>query len=230
MPPETSTASTAALEGPQAALPKQTPKQRKREFRKDRRRRRRIAERIATDPTLTDTTKTVAANVLAYSDDSAKPAYPSMAAIAAGASCVQRSARRCVADLVEGGYIKRIQRPIASRRNATNLYYFCEPPGAPPAHREGQRRRPRTRKGCSDRRTRGASEPAKQLPNPPSTGPGYPQPPAPRSKTRPKPASRPGPAVPPPFRPLEPTPEADPAVARAHLHAARNHLRSVPLN
>jgi len=229
MSPEALATPTEAVEG----SPRRTPKQRKRDFRKDRRRRRRITERIAADPTLTDCTKTVALAALRYSDDTAKPAFPSMAAIAEAASCQRRSARRCIVDLVEAGYIKRIERPIAARRNATNLYYFREPPGQAPVHREGQRRRPRRRLGrepqncSSDRRTRETSEPAEQLPNHSTTGPGCPQPPAPRSKTRSKPTTRPGPAVPAVFQPLEPTPEADPEVVQANLRAAREQLRAL---
>ena len=67
-------------------------KQRKRDFRRDRRRRRRISERLVLDPTLTDCTKTVALAALRYSDNSAKPVYPAMEAIAAAASCQRRSA------------------------------------------------------------------------------------------------------------------------------------------
>lgn len=223
---------TSLLADPQTSS-RRTPKQRRRDFRRDVRRRRRITERIAADPTLTDCTKTVALAALRYSDDTAKPAFPSMGAIAEAASCQRRSARRCIVDLIEAGYIKRIERPMAARRNATNLYYFREPPGQPPAHREGQRRRPRRRLGrdpqncSSDRRTRETSEPAEQLPNRLTPGPGYPQPPAHRSKTRAKTTVRPGPAVPAVFLPVEPIPEADPELVQASLRAARERLHAL---
>jgi len=202
MPPEAAVAPSEALGEPQAPAAQRNAKQRKRDFRRDRRRRRRIAERLAADPTLTDCTKTVALAALRYSDDSAKPVYPAMEAIAAAASCQRRSARRCMVDLVEAGYVRRIQRPIAARRNATNLYYFCEPLGAPAGHRDGQRRRPRTRIGripsgaqnrSSDRGTGESPEPAEQVPNPASTGPSASAPSAPPSKTEPRSSPQPPP-------------------------------------
>jgi hypothetical protein len=250
MPPE---AALAPTEAPSAAQKPAEPtsttrpaqrnaKQRKRDFRRDRRRRRRISERLAADPTLTDCTKTVALAALAYSDDSAKPVYPSVGAIAAAASCQRRSARRCLVDLVEAGYIRRIQRPIAARRNATNLYYFCEPLGAPPPHREGQRRRSRTRIGripenpsnndtqdsqnpSSHRRTPESPEPAEQVPNPTPTEPSASAPSASSRKTNAKVSTRPRPPAPRPFQPPESTPETDPTIAQAHLRAARELLR-----
>ncbi|MDQ6727828.1 MAG: hypothetical protein M3066_16935, partial [Actinomycetota bacterium] len=122
MPPEdalaamegSSAPSEPAAPGGAAPSTQRTAKQAKRDFRRDRRRRRRISERLVLDPTLTDCTKTVALAALRYSDDSAKPVYPAMEAIAAAASCHRRSARRCMVDLVEAGYIRRIQRPIAA--------------------------------------------------------------------------------------------------------------------
>ncbi len=244
MPPE---AALAALEGSSSpsepaapagagapATAQRTAKQRKRDFRRDRRRRRRISERLAIDPTLTDCTKTVALAALRYSDDSAKPVYPSVGAIAQAASCQRRSARRCLVDLVEAGYIRRIQRPIAARRNATNLYYFCEPLGAPAAHRDGQRRRPRTRIGripsetqdqaqnpSSHRRTAASPKPAKQVPNPASTEPSASAPSASDSETTKNAPPRPG----------SPTSTADSSsqpnltLAHTHLRAARDTLR-----
>ena len=254
MPPEAALALPAAPSSPQqptapsAAVPatQRTAKQRKRDFRRDRRRRRRISERLAADPTLTDCTKTVALAALRYSDDSAKPVYPSVGALAAAASCQRRSARRCIVDLVEAGYIRRIQRPIAARRNATNLYYFCEPLGPPAGHREGQRRRPRTRIGripsdqantdtldrnqdsqnpSSHRRTPESPEPAEQVPNPPPMEPSASAPSASSRKTTAKFTARPRPPAPAPFQPPQPTPEPNPSIARTHLQAARDALR-----
>lgn len=251
MPPEAALSPSEAHSGPQrsAAPPglgptaQRTAKQRKRDFRRDRRRRRRISERLAADPTLTDCTKTVALAALAYSDDSAKPVYPSVGAIAAAASCQRRSARRCLVDLVEAGYIRRIQRPIAARRNATNLYYFCEPLGAPLAHREGQRRRPRTRTGpipadlsnneasenqnpSSARRTPESPEPAEQVPNPTPTEPSAHAPSASSQKTTATFSTRPRPPAPAPFQPPESTPEPNPTMAKTHLQAARELLKA----
>jgi len=244
MPPEAALALTEAPSGPgePAAPAQRTAKQRKRDFRRDRRRRRRISERLAADPTLTDCTKTVALAALRYSDDSAKPVYPSVGAIAEAASCQRRSARRCLVDLVEAGYIRRIQRPIAARRNATNLYYFCEPLGPPAPHREGQRRRPRTRIGrippnqsssetqdsqnpSSHRRTPESPEPAEQVPNPTPTEPSASAPSASSQKTTAKFSTRPRPPAPRTFQPPESTPQPDPTIAMAHLQAARDALR-----
>ncbi len=253
MPPEdalaamegSSAPSEPAAPGGAAPSTQRTAKQAKRDFRRDRRRRRRISERLVLDPTLTDCTKTVALAALRYSDDSAKPVYPAMEAIAAAASCHRRSARRCMVDLVEAGYIRRIQRPIAARRNATNLYYFCEPLGPPPPHREGQRRRPRTRLGrlppdardsptnpanttasgaqnpSSHRRTAASPEPAEQVPNRPSTEPSASAPSASDSETTENTHPRPG----------SPTTTPDSAsqpnltLAHTHLQAARDTLR-----
>jgi len=250
MPPEAALASTEAPSGPQKpatsatspSTPARNAKQRKRDFRRDRRRRRRISERLVADPTLTDCTKTVALAALRYSDDSAKPVYPSVGALAIAASCQRRSARRCLVDLVEAGYIRRIQRPIAARRNATNLYYFCEPLGAPPIHREGQRRRPRTRIGripsnlsdnetseaqnpSSHRRTPESPEPAKQVPNPTPMEPRASAPSASSQKNTAKFSTRPRPPAPAPFQPPESNPEPNPTLARTHLQAARDLLK-----
>lgn len=249
MPPEAALAPTQAPSGPQtpAAPPAPTDvpaaqrnaKQRKRDFRRDRRRRRRISERLVADPTLTDCTKTVALAALAYSDDSAKPVYPSVGALAAAASCQRRSARRCIVDLVEAGYVRRIQRPIAARRNATNLYYFCEPLGAPAPHRDGQRRRPRTRIGrvppepqdpgtagtqnsSSDRGTAQTPEPAEQVPNPASTEPSAPAPSASGPKTPPTPSASPESAPP---RTIS-GPQPNLTLAQSHLRAARDALET----
>jgi len=168
----------------------------------------------------------VAASALRYSDDSAKPVFPSMAAMAVGASCQRRSARRCIVDLVEAGYVRRILRPLEGRRNATNLYYFCEPPGPPPGRREAQRRQPRTRKPCSNRGTAQSPGTPKGLTNPPQTGPGTSVPPAPRPVQRQIHATKPAPAAqPPPFGPVEPTATPNPSLAQAHLASARAHLR-----
>ncbi len=180
---------------------------------------------------------------LRYSDDSAKPVYPSVGAIAQAASCQRRSARRCLVDLVEAGYIRRIQRPIEARRNATNLYYFCEPLGPPAPHREGQRRRPRARTGrvpsdqspnnapeaqnpSSHRRTPETPEPAKQVPNPPPMEPSASTPSASSQKTNAKFSSRPQPPAPVAFQPPESTPEPNATLARTHLRAAREHLKA----
>ncbi len=260
MPPEPL---LAVVDGPQCshgpATPTESPsskpapprnaKQRKRDFRRDRARRRRITERLASDPTLTDCTKVVALAALAYSDDSAKPVYPAMEAIATAASCHRRSARRCMVDLVEAGYIRRITRPIAARRNATNLYYFCEPLGRPAPHREGQRRRSRTRTGriptgadssannasphgdseaqnpSSHRRTPESPEPAKQVPNRPGTEPSdstHSASTSENSSTRP---ATPGSSSPTPVEGPEPTPQPNRDLAQAHLRAAREALR-----
>jgi len=253
MPPEPL---LAAVDGPQCpqepaaepATPRNT-KQRKRDFRRDRRRRRRITERLAADPTLTDCTKVVALAALAYSDDSAKPVYPAMEAIAQAASCHRRSARRCMVDLVEAGYIRRIQRPIAARRNATNLYYFCEPLGRPAPHREGQRRRSRTRIGriptnpdspdtntsfhsnteaqnpSSHRRTAQTPEPAKQVPNHPKTEPSAPAPSASTSENGTTRPATPGSSSSGPPQAPEPTTEPNRELAHTHLRAAREALR-----
>ncbi len=253
MPPEPLLAAVYGPEAPENATwpdapspaepaPPRNAKQRKRDFRRDRRRRRRISERLAADPTLTDCTKTVALAALRYSDDSAKPVYPSMAAIAEAASCQRRSARRCLVDLVEAGYIRRIQRPIAARRNATNLYYFCEPLGAPAGHREGQRRRSRTRIGripgnlsnaeaqdnqnpSSHRRTPESSEPAKQVPNPAETEPSdstHSASTSENAKTRP---ATPGSSSSGLLQAPEPTTETNRDLAHTHLRAAREALR-----
>ncbi len=250
MPPEAARVPTEAPTGPQKpaapaeAVPaaQRNAKQRKRDFRRDRRRRRRISERLAADPTLTDCTKTVALAALAYSDDSAKPVYPSMAAIAEAASCQRRSARRCLVDLVEAGYIRRIQRPIAARRNATNLYYFCEPLGAPPIHREGQRRRPRTRIGripsnlsntegsedqnpSSHRRTAQTPEPAEQVPNPAKTEPSDSTHSASTSENAKSRSATPGSSSSGPTSASESTSQPNRDLAHTHLRAAREALR-----
>jgi hypothetical protein len=239
----------AAVDGPQCpqgpATPTESPstsppspqrnaKQRKRDFRRDRRRRRRITERLASDPTLTDCTKVVALAALAYSDDSAKPVYPAMEAIALAASCHRRSARRCMVDLVEAGYIRRIQRPIAARRNATNLYYFCEPLGLPAPHRDGQRRVSRKRIGriptdaqnpSSHRRTAAPPEPAKQVPNRPETEPSDSTLSASTSEnstTRPASLRSSSSA---PLQGPKPTSQPNRELAHTHLRAAREALR-----
>ena len=242
MPPEAALAPSEAPSAPQkpaAAASGGSPaqrnaKQRKRDFRRDRRRRRRITERLASDPTLTDCTKVVALAALAYSDDSAKPVYPAMEAIAEAASCHRRSARRCMVDLVEAGYIRRIHRPIAARRNATNLYYFCEPLGPPSPHREGQRRVSRKRIGriptdaqnpSSHRRTAPPPEPAKQVSNRPKTEPSASAPSASTSETS---TTRPATTRSSSSTPLqapEPTTEANRDLAHTHLRAAREALR-----
>ncbi|MGH9156979.1 MAG: hypothetical protein ACRD1K_14315 [Acidimicrobiales bacterium] len=242
MPPEPL---LAAVDGPEAAMgsaapstaaaaTQRTTKQRKRDFRRDRRRRRRITERLASDPTLTDCTKVVALAALAYSDDSAKPVYPAMEAIAIAASCHRRSARRCMVDLIDAGYIRRIQRPIAARRNATNLYYFCEPTGLPAPYREGQRRVSRKRTGripteaqnpSSPRRTAQPPEPAKQVPNRPETEPSdstHSASTSENSSTRP---ATPGSASSGPLQTPEPTTETNRDLAQTHLRAAREALR-----
>jgi len=242
MPPEPLLAVVDGPQGPQgpdAPSPAEptTPrnaKQRKRDFRRDRRRRRRITERLAADPTLTDCTKVVALAALAYSDDSAKPVYPAMEAIAEAASCHRRSARRCMVDLVEAGYVRRIQRPIAARRNATNLYYFCEPLGRPGPHREGQRRVSRKRIGrvpsgaqnpSSHRRTAPPPEPAEQVPNRPETEPSdstHSASTSENAKTRP---ATPESSSSGPLQAPEPTTEANRDLAHTHLRAAREALR-----
>jgi hypothetical protein len=260
MPPEALLAAVDGPDDPQGSVEPATPpaavsatqrtaKQRKRDFRRDRRRRRRIAERVASDPTLTDCTKTVAFAALAYSDDSAKPVYPSMAAIAEAASCVRRSARRCMVDLVDAGYVRRIQRPIASRRNATNLYYFCEPLGPPSPHRDGQRRVPRTRLGrlptdaanpapgapentssgaqnpSSHRRTAQPPEPAEQVPNPASTEPSASAPSASTSKTTANATANPESPDTTQHQAPGSTPQPNRDLAYTHLRAAREALR-----
>jgi len=253
MPPEAALVPTEAPTGPQKpAAPspaestaQRTAKQRKRDFRRDRRRRRRISERLAADPTLTDCTKTVALAALRYSDDSAKPVYPSVGALAMAASCQRRSARRCLVDLVEAGYIRRIQRPIAARRNATNLYYFCEPLGAPAIHREGQRRRSRTRTGriptnadspdntpaseaqnpSSHRRTPESREPAEQVPNPAKTEPSDSTHSASTSENAKSRPATPGSSSSGPTSASEPTSEPNRDLAHTHLRAAREALR-----
>jgi|GEM_PF-2933198 len=253
MPPEAALAPSEAPSAPQkpaaaasTTLPAQrNAKQRKRDFRRDRRRRRRITERLASDPTLTDCTKVVALAALAYSDDSAKPVYPAMEAIAEAASCHRRSARRCMVDLVEAGYIRRIQRPIAARRNATNLYYFCEPLGRPAPHREGQRRVPRNRIGriptgadspdittasgaqnpSSHRRTPESPEPAKQVPNRPETEPSDSTHSASTSENANTRPATPESSSPTPLQAPEPTPQPNRELAHTHLQAAREALR-----
>lgn len=251
MPPEAALAPTEAPVGalepttppPAGTAAQRTAKQRKRDFRRDRRRRRRISERLASDPTLTDCTKTVAFAALRYSDDSAKPVYPSVGALAQAASCQRRSARRCLVDLVDAGYIRRIARPIAARRNATNLYYFCEPLGSPSAHRDGQRRVPRTRLGrppadaptnsrsgaqnpSSHRRTPESPEPAKQVPNPAVTEPSAPALSASTSKTTANATSTPGSSDTTQHQAPESTPKPNLTLAHTHLSAAREALRN----
>ena len=130
---------------------RRTSKERKRAIRKDRRRRRRILERAQCDPTLTHASVRVLGVLLQHSDDTGKRVWPKMATIALNADIAVRSARRCVAELEVAGYVLRFMRPVDSRRNLSNLYYFRVPQGPIPQHRPGQRRRPR--RARSPRRT-----------------------------------------------------------------------------
>lgn len=163
MQPDTLDVALAAPEGHSELTSRQARRARKKEgrrsageWRRDRARRRRIRERADADGTLTDLEQRVLGVLMDMSDDSAKPVFPSMLLVGIPAHCDRRSARRCIAQLEAAGYLKRWLRPQGRRRNATNLYYFCELSGAPPEHREGQRRRPRKR--CSHRGTRESQE------------------------------------------------------------------------
>jgi hypothetical protein len=128
-----------------------------RALRRDRTRRERIRDRIAADPTLTSTAKAVAGELLRYSDRSAKPCWPAVQTVAGKLGLCRRTIQLATAELAAAGVLRKIVRPQAARRNATNLYYWCSPP--PPDElaecRPGQRRRCRCGVGGGHPRPRG---------------------------------------------------------------------------
>jgi hypothetical protein len=112
-----------------------TPRQHKRALRKGHRRRRLILERAQVDPTLTANAVRILGLLLEASDDTAKPVWPKVATLAAGADIAVRSARRCVAEFETAGYVMRFMRTVGQRRNLSNMYYFRLLPRPIPRHR-----------------------------------------------------------------------------------------------
>jgi len=205
-----------------------TPKQRKRELRKDLKRRRRILERARHDPTLTDFEVRVLSGLLFYSDDSAKHVYPKVPTVAGDVHGHPRSVRRCVKQLEVAGYVKRFMRPVPGHKNLSNLYYFCEPPGAVVQHRSDQRRRPRNRR--PDRGTAGATGTPQGLKEPSDAGAAQPAPPPRDPANRDRLPTRRSSAQPKPFHPTETTPPVDPSqrqTAARNLEEARASLRAL---
>jgi hypothetical protein len=205
-----------------------TPKQEKRALRKDHRRRRRILERAQADPTLTANAVRVLGLLLEASDDTAKPVWPKMATLAAGADIALRSARRCVAELETAGYVMRFMRPlVGQRRNLSNIYYFRLLPRPIPRHRPDQRRRPRRRpqKPRSHRRTLETGGTDRFIEPPGQAGAAKAGPPPRHPGQR---RNLPPPDRRPPLAPIQKPkspPPAKPAAVRSAIDAARSRLR-----
>jgi DNA-binding transcriptional MocR family regulator len=109
--------------------------------------RRDVLQRAAHDPTLISTDVRVLGALASYSDDSAKPCWPSQERLAKQLGFSTRTVSRSVGRLEAAGYLAVLRakperdRPSGRfRRRHTNRYCLCRPPGRPAEYRPGQHR------------------------------------------------------------------------------------------
>lgn len=156
--------------------------------------------------------------LMGYSDNTGRRVFPRMGVVAGHMGIAKRSARRCVAELEQAGYVHRYMRPVDKAMNQSNMYYFREPPGPVVEHRPGQRRKLRMRssdrggtletagtpEGVKEPSPAGAAEPA-----PPQRQPGY---------RRDLPPSTSAPAQPRPYTPITASAPVDDSQRQATAH------------
>ncbi len=109
--------------------------------------RREVLQRAAHDPTLISTDVRVLGTLASYSDDSAKPCWPSQELLAKQVGLCTRTVSRSVARLEAAGYLAVLrakpERDRSSgrfRRRHTNRYCLRRPAGRPSQYRPGQHR------------------------------------------------------------------------------------------
>ena len=109
--------------------------------------RREVLQRAAHDPTLISTDVRVLDALASYSDDSAKPCWPSQEVVAKQVGLCTRTVSRSVARLEAAGYLAVLrakpERDRSSgrfRRRHTNRYCLRRPAGRPAEYRPGQHR------------------------------------------------------------------------------------------
>jgi hypothetical protein len=109
--------------------------------------RREVLQRAAHDPTLISTDVRVLGALASYSDDSAKPCWPSQEVVAKQVGLCTRTVSRSVARLEVAGYLAVLrakpERDRSSgrfRRRHTNRYCLRRPAGRPAEYRPGQHR------------------------------------------------------------------------------------------
>ena len=106
-----------------------------------------MLQRAAHDPTLISTDVRVLDALASYSDDSAKPCWPSQEVVANQVGLCTRTVSRSVARLEAAGYLAVLrakpERDRSSgrfRRRHTNRYCLRRPAGRPAEYRPGQHR------------------------------------------------------------------------------------------
>lgn len=109
--------------------------------------RRDVLQRAAHDPTLISTDVRVLDALASYSDDSAKPCWPSQELVARQLGLATRTVSRSVGRLEAAGYLAVLRarperdRPTGRfRRRHTNRYCLRRPAGRPAEYRPGQHR------------------------------------------------------------------------------------------